>query len=175
MHYPLDAYSKNGQPTLAVNNDNRYKKQGSPTIGHRPHLSPGDIRQVNKMYKCYNPSGDWGRLRVHVKKATGLRVFGRDIYCIKITAYHTDGKETYTSRQGVFTYPDEFSWENVFIAKSYYQHWRYFEIRIMYGWRDVISRQQTIWVKPPGVPMNDSYCMADGNHNICVYLYYKVY
>ena len=43
MHYPADAFSKNGKPTIMPVN-------GTPSIGQRTGLSPGDIAAVRQLY-----------------------------------------------------------------------------------------------------------------------------
>ena len=39
MHYPVWAFSRNGNPTLSVNNAAAYAAQGSPILGQRSALS----------------------------------------------------------------------------------------------------------------------------------------
>lgn len=50
MHYPADAFSKDGQPTIEVKNPG----QVFVTIGQRDELSPGDILAVGLLY-CRDP------------------------------------------------------------------------------------------------------------------------
>ncbi|GAB0093918.1 hypothetical protein DMENIID0001_091100 [Sergentomyia squamirostris] len=45
MHYPEDAFSKNGLPTIEA-------KQSGVFIGQRIGMSELDIRRLNKLYKC---------------------------------------------------------------------------------------------------------------------------
>eukprot|EP00794_Sanderia_malayensis_P019866 gene19866-21808_t len=47
MHYPLDAFSKNGQPTIEVIGN----AQGAQ-IGHRDGMSANDIEQIRIRYGC---------------------------------------------------------------------------------------------------------------------------
>ena len=51
MHYPLDAYSKNGNNTLEVLRDPlNYTVTG--VVGQRQRLSQYDARQANLLYAC---------------------------------------------------------------------------------------------------------------------------
>ncbi len=59
MHYSLN------DDTMEINNFARYKEQGQPDIGHYSHLSEGNIRLVNKMYKCYNQDGQCMGLSIY--------------------------------------------------------------------------------------------------------------
>ncbi len=55
MHYHDTAFSID-EPrlkTITVNNPVVYEAQGEPELGQAQHLSEGDVRQINKMYKCY--------------------------------------------------------------------------------------------------------------------------
>lgn len=45
MHYPRDAFSVNGQPTITP-------IQPGATIGQREKLSPIDIAEIRAYYKC---------------------------------------------------------------------------------------------------------------------------
>eukprot|EP00794_Sanderia_malayensis_P019864 gene19864-21805_t len=47
MHYPLDAFTKNGLPTIEVVGD----AQGAQ-IGHRDGMSANDIEQIRLFYDC---------------------------------------------------------------------------------------------------------------------------
>ncbi len=158
MHYELKAYSGNGLPTMAVNNLLRYDVQGRPIIGNRLHLSPGDIRQVKKLYKCYNSLGFRGRLSVDVIKATGLLF---SVYFAEIIAYNTLGiSEAYTTNSG-YNFP---------AITTTHKDWRYFEITIKNSYGIVVIGRQTIWIESSGVKVADSYCMT----NSCVYFTYHI-
>ncbi len=136
----------------------RFDVQGRPIIGNRLHLSPGDIRQVNKLYKCYNSIGFQGRLSVDVIKATGL-LFG--VYSAEIIAYNTLGiSEAYTTNSA-YNFP---------AITTTYKNWRYFEITIKNSYGIVVIGRQTIWIESSGVKLSDSYCTA----NSCVYFTYQI-
>jgi hypothetical protein len=45
MHYPRDAFSANGLPTITT-------KQANVVIGQREKLSPTDIAEIRQYYKC---------------------------------------------------------------------------------------------------------------------------
>jgi hypothetical protein len=45
MHYPRDAFSFNGQPTIIT-------KQANVVIGQRAKLSATDIAEIRKYYQC---------------------------------------------------------------------------------------------------------------------------
>ncbi|XP_055705441.1 zinc metalloproteinase nas-4-like [Phlebotomus papatasi] len=45
LHYGKNAFTSNGRPTIIP-------KDPKAIIGQRTHLSMGDIRRINKMYKC---------------------------------------------------------------------------------------------------------------------------
>ncbi len=176
MHYELDAFSSNDKPTMVVKNPAKYSSQGSTDkIGNPAHLSPGDIRLVNKLYKCYNPQGYQGRLRVDVIKATGLPM---ETYYAEITAYDRNGrKQTYATHDAVYT--GENSWNDVFT--TFRSDWRYFELRIKNRYGEPVFSRQTIWVKPRGQRVSDSYCVGskedendDEYRNSCVYFKYQI-
>ena len=59
MHYPPDAFSANGQPTLQALN-------GSPIFGQRDQLSAGDVAALRKMYGDANPMPAGTDTAVHV-------------------------------------------------------------------------------------------------------------
>lgn len=46
MHYPRDAFSTNGLPTITT-------KQANVVIGQREKLSPTDIAEIRQYYKCW--------------------------------------------------------------------------------------------------------------------------
>ncbi len=179
MHYDVYAFSKNEQPTMAVNNLVRYQQQGRPHLGipwlGLKHLSAGDIRLVNKLYKCYNPYGFWGFINVHVYKATGLP---QGTYYAQITAYGGYGtKRIYESRDSENNSPAVYTWEDGFSISYFISAWRYFEIKIknLQG-GDVISRQ-TIWIEKSREKVEDAYCMKDKedqNRNKCVFFNYEI-
>lgn len=52
MHYPLDAFSRNNQSTIAIINDFEYAAQGRPVVGQYNGLSSRDILQAKCMYQC---------------------------------------------------------------------------------------------------------------------------
>lgn len=52
MHYNLNAFSKNGQPTMTA------LKPTSENIGQRDGFSKKDIAKLNKMYKCKGKVSD---------------------------------------------------------------------------------------------------------------------
>ncbi len=158
MHYNNMAFSGNGDYTLSIKNVTRFIENGIPNIGRQPNLSAGDIRLVNKLYKCYKPQGYEGKLRVHVQNATGL---AHGTYYAQIIAYNKLG----TSEVYIDYCSDA-------ITTSHQAGWRYFEIRIkrLSGIDDVIGRQ-TIWIESSGVNVADSYCV----NNNCVYFTYKIF
>lgn len=47
MHYDVNAFSKNGQPTMIP-------KQEGVQIGEYPRLTPTDILEVRRFYECSN-------------------------------------------------------------------------------------------------------------------------
>ncbi len=154
MHYGLRDSSIGTLASLSVNNGVRFRAQGSPTIGNKPHLSAGDIRLVDKLYKCYNPQGYGGRLSV---KITGLPSSTIETHYAEIIAYDSKGE---TQRH---------SWNKAFIT-SHREGWRYFEITIKTRRESVVLRRQTIWVESRG-PVSDSYCLEDK----CVYFNYQIF
>ncbi len=181
MHHGLRESSSNGQPTMAVKNLTRYREQGSPTIGNKLYLSAGDIRLVNKLYKCYNPQGYGGRLHNTVTKVTGLPKGGK--YMIEILSIGKLNNRPYSSvyRSGYYGTYDvvnttEVDYYNEFSLTGYAQ-WRYFDIRIHVknrAWEDVIGRQ-TIWIEQSSGEVADSYCVEEwGNRMICFYYIYEI-
>jgi len=52
MHYSRQAFSKNGQDTILVADIDEYKRQGSPVIGQRDHLSKMDVLGMRMFYGC---------------------------------------------------------------------------------------------------------------------------
>ncbi len=172
MHYNLWAFSSNGEPTLIVNNDARYRAQGSPAIGEYTHLSAGDVRMVDKLYKCYNKYGYWGRLRVDVIKATGPPIITIETLHAEITAYDRYGNsQIHATRNVPYTGAGN-SWNKVFTT-SYRAGWRYFEIRIKNRRGEVVLDRQTIWVEYRSrfIPVSDSYCSEEDK---CVYFTYQM-
>jgi astacin len=76
MHYAQRAWvTENciGCLALDVNNNIAYNMQGQPTIGQRTQISPTDITQVNRLYKCPNP-GQKGFLRLYIRYGSNLEV-----------------------------------------------------------------------------------------------------
>lgn len=55
MHYPANAFSKNGQPTIVPS-----QTTGSCTIGQRNGMSQGDISAIKTIYNCPNGGGSGG-------------------------------------------------------------------------------------------------------------------
>jgi hypothetical protein len=45
MHYPRDAFSANGLPTIVT-------KQANVVVGQREKLSDTDIKEIRKYYGC---------------------------------------------------------------------------------------------------------------------------
>lgn len=45
MHYPTNAFSSNGQPTITP-------RQANVVIGQREKLSPTDIAEIRHYYQC---------------------------------------------------------------------------------------------------------------------------
>uniref|UniRef100_A0A336KT28 Metalloendopeptidase n=1 Tax=Culicoides sonorensis TaxID=179676 RepID=A0A336KT28_CULSO len=52
MHYNLNAFSKNGQPTMTV------LKSTTDNVGQRDGFSKKDVAKINKMYKCNGKVSD---------------------------------------------------------------------------------------------------------------------
>ncbi len=52
MHYSETAFSRNGRRTIVVANEAVYRRQGSPVIGQRNHLSALDITGMKLFYGC---------------------------------------------------------------------------------------------------------------------------
>ena len=179
MHYELDAFNRRyGQYTLSINNYAKLIEQGFPAVGHGEHLSPGDIRQVNKLYDCYNPSGYWGRLRVHVHKATGLPsgTYYADVAAIYTYGTTGYGVQSFPSTKSSNNYPADYTWTYVHTTANQ-KNWRYFRIWITNEERDIVISRQTIWIKTSGVKVEDSYCLKDEQdveRMKCVYFNYEI-
>ena len=75
MHYRLDAFSRNGAPTIrrltTATANSTYINQGRPNIGREGHLSTSDISQLNQMYSCPGHVLT-GRLRIYARYGSGL-------------------------------------------------------------------------------------------------------
>lgn len=52
MHYSQKAFSRNGEDTISVINEEAYRSQGYPMLGQRDHLSSEDVAIVNLLYGC---------------------------------------------------------------------------------------------------------------------------
>ena len=52
MHYPADAFSKNGRPTIAIKNFKAYYRQRRPVLGHQQSLSSSDKLGMKRFYGC---------------------------------------------------------------------------------------------------------------------------
>ena len=128
MHYPTNAFSNGGGPTLQENNPTEYSNQGSPTIGQQTALSTKDTKQVNLLYNCPKV-GVTGRLRVKVRNAADLPdtdpwLNTPDPY-VRITAVHTAMVTRETSVKSGTQNP---TW-NELIDFGVHQ-WKYFRVQI---------------------------------------------
>ena len=99
MHYELNAFSTNGEPTLRIINMEEYTHQGQPTIGQRQHLSRSDIVQANRMYNCPG-SGVPGHLRIYIKNGHGIPQIPKHDTYIKIKATDDNRLHKFLSVQG---------------------------------------------------------------------------
>ena len=52
MHYPRNAFSKNGKDTIEVVNKRLYAIQGSPQLGKAEWPSYKDYNTINRLYQC---------------------------------------------------------------------------------------------------------------------------
>ena len=127
MHYPTHAFSTGG-PTIQVNDQNEYRRQGSPKLGQRNGLSARDIQQVKLLYKC-PISGITGRLTIKVRNGVKLREtdhwFNLPDPYIEITAVHTSKIMRQTSVK--FGTPSP-TWNELFYFGV--NQWKYFRVRI---------------------------------------------
>ena len=169
MHYELNAYTRNGLNTLRINNPVEYANQGRPNVGRETSLSQRDTRQIQKMYKCFNPNGKWGVLNVLIQQVTGLPTAGYYYACVALVNKLNNRLEycTHVNSQ-ISNNPIFNEWLTTRVyPKSY---WRYFEIKIyqatVQGVKKVINHQ-TIWVEAE--QHSDSYCVGA---NICVHFAY---
>ena len=127
MHYSTRGFSTGG-PTIQVNNQNEYRRQGSPRLGQRKGLSARDIQQVNYLYKCRG-FGITGRLRIKVRNGVKLPdtdpwLNSPDPY-VKITAVHTS---TVTRQTSVKSGTQNPKWNE--LIDFGFRQWKYFRVRI---------------------------------------------
>ncbi len=160
--------------SMSINNWYRYESQNFPKIGEYTHLSPGDIRLVNKLYKCYKPNGYPGKLSVTVFTVYGLPA---GTYYAEITAHNKDASASevkYTQNSKYNTAYNFHYWDNPIIT-TYNQGWRYFEIRIRNTYGNIVIGRQTIWMESPSANVPDGYCVKDlEERDDCVYFNYHI-
>ena len=159
MHYGTHAFSRNGQPTIQVNNPNAYTNQGNPKIGQRIGLSAKDIEQVNLLYSCPK-TGTYGRLRIKVRCAVNLPdtdpwLNAPDPY-VRITAIHTSTVTRHTSVKSGTQNP---TW-NELIDLGVYQ-WKYFRVQMWDDdnfFDDAMSVSETFALTATGSRKNVKHC-----------------
>ena len=71
MHYPRNAFNRNGRPTIEVTNTAEYNRQHRPMLGQRLRLSDIDVQQANRLYSC-SGSNRIGYLSVQASHANNL-------------------------------------------------------------------------------------------------------
>ncbi len=175
MHYRDSEFSinKRSLKTITVNNPVVYEAQGKPELGLAQHLSEGDVRQINKMYKCYEAHKQIKQmviLLLFIHHAEGLSN-GEYFACAEAVSFDNVRSKECTPHI-TSTRPE---WNRFLVfMRGQNKAWRYFEVTIWQRHADgsdteAISRQ-TIWLESAYKLVN--YCLDD---NKCVQLDYTVY
>ena len=179
MHYHDTAFSidesrlKTRLKTITVNNPVVYETQGEPELGMAQHLSEGDVRQINKMYKCYEVHKQIQKmvfLLLFIHYAEGLPN-GEYFACVE--AVNIDNVRIKDCTPHINSTRPE--WKRFLVFnRGQNKAWRYFEVTIWQRHADgsdteAISRQ-TIWLESAYKLVN--YCL---DNNKCVQLDYTVY
>ena len=160
MHYSSHAFSRNGQPTIQVNNPTVYANQGRPTLGQNIALSAKDIKQVNYLYKCPG-IGVLGRLRIKVRNARNL-FDTNPLYTVpdpyvKITAVYSRIMVKKTTIKSHTMNP---TWNEYFDFGV--QYWKYFRVQIWdndgYNADDIVSFSQIITPTTCGTEESVKHC-----------------
>ena len=167
MHYPLDGFSSNNNPTLKVIDIDEYIRQGRPTIGQRQQLSKSDISQLNRMYNCPG-SGIAGNLDVYIKYGRGLPKSGQ--HCVKISAVDDSRQRVARMRTRYILRNERPKW-NQWISFGERTSWQYLEISVWNNdgvTENQITDVQTFSVSP-GYHKSLRYC---GNESCSVRVYF---
>ena len=163
MHYELNAFSKNGQDTMRVINQPDQIQHNNIGLGQT--FSASDIRQIQKMYKCYKPGGTLGYLSIEMQGATGLPI-GEYSACITAVDTLNSKHELCTSNVSNRNHEDIVDW-NQELQPEPRLHWSFFEI-VIYQGDEIIIDRQTIWIESKQKTPN-SFCVEE---NMCVYFTY---
>ena len=116
--------------TITVNNDREYQRQGRPQLGHDDHLSPTDILQIKRLYKCPGP-GQRGLLMLYIRNGVNLEdtdpIFGDPDPYVKVRAIDSNGLEvirTTSHKQGT----ENLTWNTNMVFGD--RHWQFFRISV---------------------------------------------
>ena len=164
MHYNLNAFSKNGQDTMTVINQPDQIQHNNIGLGQT--FSASDIRQIQKMYKCYKPGGTLGYLSIEMQRATGLPI-GEYSACITAVDTLNSKHELCTSKVFRRINDDHVNWYQE-LQPEPFLNWSFFEIVIYQQDVEVVIDRQTIWIESKQLTPN-SFCVEK---NMCVYFTY---
>lgn len=160
MHYGRNYFSKdpNRLDTITVRGDSQV------SIGQRSNLSPSDIRQIKKMYKCPSPRYP-GILKVEVLNARDLPDtdgwFNNPDPYVSVHAvdqHNTRAKQDTAKIKGTRN-P---TWNQELDFGESRNGWRFIEISVWdedWGRDDKLVRTQTFWVTP-GSHDCITYCVS---------------
>ena len=127
MHYSLNAFANGSVDTIEIINQEEYEQQGSPSIGQRENLSPGDIFQLNRMYDCL-PTSRRGDLKIIMREASDVSGYfaESELYAL-VTATDESGQKLSRFTSGIPSTRSPLWNEYLSFGSS---RWRYFDISI---------------------------------------------
>ena len=131
MHYGTGAF--NNCPnceTITVNNNEEYVRQGRPFIGQSEGLSPIDIIQIKRLYKCPGP-GERGVFVIYIRNGVRLEdtdpIAGDPDPYVKVKAIDSNGQE-FIRRTSIKYGTDYPTWNENLVFDD--RGWQFFRISV---------------------------------------------
>lgn len=167
MHYNLNAFSSNGNPTLQIINMKEYIQQGQPAVGEIKRLSKRDIAQIRRVYNCPG-SGIPGYLRIYIKIIHG--VHKNQKYHLKVKAVDDNRQHTIVKSLNLQGMRNTSFW----VEFEKIHSWQFFEMSIICtsdsGTENLTEPQ--VFSVSHGYHKNLRYC---GNENCSMRVYFAYY